>query len=633
MIIKKYGLINVPIGNKYSSNGIGIKVHYDNSELSLRLVHNENCIVKNGNKLITSTEKISIHSIIDITHFSIYCNSKLSTNGPIQISIKDMYSTKLLGFIIIDQPTPTGSIIIKPNCSNLNYDLKNIKLLVEIESVCLLNEICCNLPNFNLFPNKYDIDIPCTSTTTTTVEPTTTTTTTTTVEPTTTTTTTTTVEPTTTTTTTTTVEPTTTTTTTTTVEPTYSDLYIINLIDESLPTYSITEDGSLSSDLWSLDVQSFKEAISLSDGTFYPKFVAVFDIDYRKVLNSDPVDIQPIWPSGLTNILEGSNCDLPIPLNNIIRTDRPLHPNGITDPDDQAKLANHILDCINGIFTTKTNQSQQNPQNRFVDLNWGGLSNINSNSPNAHFVFAIDDSGSMIYDFVSTAITLVTSAIEDAGLSYTVLLSCGNERWLKWSTSIINQYINQQSYDLAEICGECPLITDLTYEENGNTLEKVILSIDGRSGIFSCGDLTPSQLDCYNTTPFSESLNVTSPSKFLQTNAYYPGNIFIGEYLPIDYIEVSYRCVSGVFLADVSSRKNSYTTSGEDTYEDGYLSYTWNNVEIPLNRFGLPDGTLTLSSDPDEYTVFATGTQPSPGPIIPTITFTYYNPQVNTCNI
>ena len=174
-MINTCGLMNIPKGTKYGSDGIGLKVHYDNSELSLRLVHNANCIVQNGNKLVTSTEKISLPASINISHFSIYSTSKLSTTGPVQISIKNLNTKELLAFIIIDQKTAIESIVLKPDCAVLQYNLNNTKLLVEIESVCSLDDQCCKVPNFTLSPSSRTVEILCptttTTTTTTTVDP------------------------------------------------------------------------------------------------------------------------------------------------------------------------------------------------------------------------------------------------------------------------------------------------------------------------------------------------------------------------------------------------------------------------------------------------------------------------------
>ena len=175
-MINTCGLMNIPKGTKYGSGGIGLKVHYDNSELSLRLVHNQDCTIKNGNLLITSTEKISLPDSINISHFSIYSTSKLSTTGPVQISIKDLNTKQLLAFIIIDQKTAIESIVLKPDCAVLQYDLNNTKLLVEIESVCSLDDQCCKVPNFTFSPSSRTVEILCPTTTTTTSTTTTSTT-------------------------------------------------------------------------------------------------------------------------------------------------------------------------------------------------------------------------------------------------------------------------------------------------------------------------------------------------------------------------------------------------------------------------------------------------------------------------
>jgi hypothetical protein len=53
-----FGSMSIPIGTKYSADGIGLRIHYGDKTLTSKLVHNQNCVIENGNRLITTCEKI-----------------------------------------------------------------------------------------------------------------------------------------------------------------------------------------------------------------------------------------------------------------------------------------------------------------------------------------------------------------------------------------------------------------------------------------------------------------------------------------------------------------------------------------------------------------------------------------------
>jgi hypothetical protein len=105
------GSILLPKGTKYAPYGLGLKVLHTDGELALNLVHDQNCTIDNGQKLITTTEKIKLDSSIQITNFELFWYKENPTNtilppvnlqGKIQISIEDYGNKNLLGFSIID---------------------------------------------------------------------------------------------------------------------------------------------------------------------------------------------------------------------------------------------------------------------------------------------------------------------------------------------------------------------------------------------------------------------------------------------------------------------------------------------------------------------------------------------------
>jgi hypothetical protein len=151
----------IPTGSKYHPSGVGLRLHYDNEQLDLKLVHNQSCVIESGNKLVTSSEKCFIEENINLLGFSFYSNVDIAISGSIQISIKDFTNNKLFSFTVLNQTVPIRSVFLPLDCSSGEYNLYDRKFKVDIESICYLNTQCCDLPDFVLQPPSITIDIPC----------------------------------------------------------------------------------------------------------------------------------------------------------------------------------------------------------------------------------------------------------------------------------------------------------------------------------------------------------------------------------------------------------------------------------------------------------------------------------------
>lgn len=198
------GSINLPIGSKYSSNGLELKVLHSQGELTLKLVHDQDVTLNNGQTFITTSEKCQISEDITITGFELYrasppcpffnctqsdlyplvdCQNGLvfdcqvcecvppsfSSNillplnliNTIQVSIKEYLTNHLLAFKNINLLN-NNKIILSTDCDLITTNLLNKKLLITIESVCSYYSNCCEkYPTLNLIPTSKSIDVPC----------------------------------------------------------------------------------------------------------------------------------------------------------------------------------------------------------------------------------------------------------------------------------------------------------------------------------------------------------------------------------------------------------------------------------------------------------------------------------------
>ena len=287
---------------------------------------------------------------------------------------------------------------------------------------------------------------------------------------------------------------------------------------------------------------------------------------------------------------------MPISSNNIIRTDRPVNGNS-----NQAELYGHIIDCITGTYTGVNG----NPLNRFKSLDWGTLESIKQNSPNAKFIIAIDDSGSMTEDLVDTngnpnsAIQLLRNQLDSVGINYAVVKGCATERWLQWAEYFIQNADTIQDGDI-QFCDGCNVNF---YNDVDGCVVK--LSINGHS---THEGFSSEKICAPDSNPVESWLiDPMLSSDMCPTYKYNPlGSV--NRYTKLVYLtptppstcdyyvvenNVTLKCYKGAYVVDVES----YVSWSDSCF----CAHRWNNVEVPLNAYGYPNGTIILEY-PDEVT-------------------------------
>ena len=362
----------------------------------------------------------------------------------------------------------------------------------------------------------------------------------------------------------------------------FSDLYIINLIDEADPNYSASPSGLSFGNLWSSDVALLDDA--LLDNNFNNHFISVFDIGDPKP------DGKEIWPSGaiINNNIIAPPCYLPIPANNIIRVFKP------NDLNSQIAFKNLIIDRIN--------------------QKYGSFISIYNNVPNATFIFIVDDSGSMTYNentrYVfegSDSESGLVQTINQAGLRCIVLSSCKAERWLQWSATVLNNMnsiitiydndfeksipfnetlVANGGIDFCEGC-ESVILTDDT------GAAKVNLSLQGKTGTGS--EAVGPGTETWNiTTLYSFAGNTYSTWEYYE----YDGNPWGGALLK--RITISNPvCRNGALAIEYIESRCEDDRIFNEPKKIG-INY-WSDVEIPVNNVGLPIGDISLGDPDQEY--------------------------------
>lgn len=151
------GSINVPIGGKHSIDGLFLKVIHSTGEIVLKLTHNVDVLLQNGQEFITSTEKCAINDNLVITGLEIFSNNPITINKTIQISISEYLNDQILAY---DTISILESEKISLRVKNLTTNLHNKKLLIYFESICEVTQCCSNV-DLSLNPPSLEIDIPC----------------------------------------------------------------------------------------------------------------------------------------------------------------------------------------------------------------------------------------------------------------------------------------------------------------------------------------------------------------------------------------------------------------------------------------------------------------------------------------
>lgn len=179
------GSLYIPTGSKYNSNGLSLRLYYNDTYIDLKLVHNQDSYLSSGETFVSTTEKITLNEPIIIKNIVLYHGNtyNLQINDIIKIVCKSFNSKNVLGLINIGS---LGQIInfnnniiynkkaidIDGSClNNTAVNLYNDKIQLEIHSICdFFTPACCdNIPNSMTLTNKINnLSAPCCSTTTTT---------------------------------------------------------------------------------------------------------------------------------------------------------------------------------------------------------------------------------------------------------------------------------------------------------------------------------------------------------------------------------------------------------------------------------------------------------------------------------
>jgi hypothetical protein len=124
-----------------------------------------------------------------------------------------------------------------------------------------------------------------------------------------------------------------------------------------------------------------------------------------------------VWPVNNTEI---SPYDVPpIPLSNIIKTNRP------TSTTKQTTYAHTVTSTMESIYGASV---------------WSDMA-----STGGKLVSFVDDSGSMSINTVAGAMTLLKNFCDGKGIEF-IKLKCNNERWIKWFADAALDVVNCQVY-------------------------------------------------------------------------------------------------------------------------------------------------------------------------------------------
>ena len=402
------------------------------------------------------------------------------------------------------------------------------------------------------------------------------------------------------------------------------------MIDEAHPNYSASLGGLSFGNLWPKDVVLLDTA--LENASFNNYFISVFDIGNRTKQEG-----QEIWPSGaiVSNNITDSPCYLPIPMSNIITTDRPER----NTPQEPLRGLSSQVDLKDFMLGE-------------IQAKYGSFSSILDNKPNPDtiptFIFIVDDSGSMTYDETvryafedSDGIDGLVTTITGSGLRCIVLASCASERWLQWTATVLNNVSSLiDDYDSAanrsipfietqfNFCEGCETIELMYQQENGDYpplvefTPLVELSINGKIGSGSeqlegALSLTWDIDDAFvGDSVFATNKTIDNLEE--QIVEYKIQDNTNNQFAEVKNVKVYLYCNNGMFYLNIDS-----------TFNYGVYNYTWKYIEVPVNALGLPDGTVSLSTPTTDYTqedVYYTdssGGLETERPIIPIITFTY----------
>lgn len=197
------GKLILPIGSKYNSSGLWLRIQNDNGYHDLKLTHNQVVNLNSGELFITTTERITINELADYRLILFTKTPNIVLENQFKVVVKLYNSQKIINSKYFNSLGEklffTPNLILEHFALQLNNEchtsnsinLINDRIQIEIYSLCdFFDDNCCvDTSSWNLtLSNKVlSLSTACpkvtttTTTTTTTVQPTTTTTTT--VEP------------------------------------------------------------------------------------------------------------------------------------------------------------------------------------------------------------------------------------------------------------------------------------------------------------------------------------------------------------------------------------------------------------------------------------------------------------------
>ena len=366
---------------------------------------------------------------------------------------------------------------------------------------------------------------------------------------------------------------------------TYNSTYILNFIDEAQPQYTSTQYGNLVGNLWSVDVNYFNQSVSPQSS----RFVAAFDIDTNFETINPSQGWGEIWPSGAVGDIKDTLCSLPIPKENIIQTSRPT-------PESQTTFLNYVQDKI------------------INTLQWGTFNEIKTNSPDATFILIVDDSASMTYTLVQEALESLRDIILAAGLDCVILTLCKNERWLQWSSYVLNNIATIHDPNFTDNMCAC----SLHFEDGGGCSVMVEFNNPYDGSIIREDGSAASPTQSWYIHPMLSSGNCPSLGsrsdpfnsegiEILNFSVSVPSPVPNGDFPESDVktVRAKLKCNNGTFMLDVLSNYSFWDVCDGGTGDEG-ATYLWNDIEIPVNGLGYPDGVVNLG-DPTSIETCSNG--------------------------
>lgn len=191
------GTIWLPIGGKYSQDGLFIRIEHQDGHMDLPLTHNTDIFLSAGQQFTSSTSKIEINSDIVINNISLYSKqyqfSLLNQinaifrigHTPISNSIVGSFGETTVSNTVDNKHILLTSFIDSESRKSIN--LNNSRIILDLYSLCeAVDQSCCDKLPSSLILSNYNLVLDCPTTTTTsttttitTIPPTTTTSTTT----------------------------------------------------------------------------------------------------------------------------------------------------------------------------------------------------------------------------------------------------------------------------------------------------------------------------------------------------------------------------------------------------------------------------------------------------------------------